>query len=195
MTLRSSKLALECVSLAAIVAISGCASKSSVKAKVLKSGPDEPALSLADCANITIMPFSVPDSGKVDAAVGVTFAQGIDTRLSSDFGPLFDSVEYAAAARGVEKECLINGAITKYKPGSRVARAILIGLGSASLEGSVTVSDAASGSALLDAPFDKLWAWGGIIGASKGMGDMVAEASASVAATVAHGRGWTAPPK
>jgi hypothetical protein len=46
---------------------------------------------------------------------------------------------------------------------------------------------------LLNAPFDKLWAWGGIIGASKGMDDMVAETSASVAATVAHAKGWNGP--
>ena len=102
-------------------------------------------------------------------------------------------MEVAAQARGLPHECLVRGAITKYKPGSRVARAILIGLGSASLECSVTVTDAASGSVLLTAPFDKLWAWGGLIGARTGMKDKVAETSASGAATLAHAKGWNAP--
>ena len=47
---------------------------------------------------------------------------------------------------------------------------------------------AASGKVLLNAPFDKLWAWGGVLGASKAIKDMVAETS--VAATVAHAKGW-----
>ena len=57
----------------------------------------------------------------------------------------------------------------------------------------MTVRDASSGNVLLTAPFDKLWAWGGILGASKGMDDMVAETSASVASTVAHAKGWNPP--
>lgn len=187
MTFRSGKLALACLTLAAVAATSGCASKSSVKAKSLKSGAAATALS--DCANITVLAFTVP-ARKVDASVGVDFSRSIQTRLSSDFGPLFTSVEMAPAARGLDHECVISGAITKYKPGSRVARFILIGLGAASLEGNVTVTDAAGGTTLLSAPFDKLWAWGGIAGASKGMDDMVKEASASVAATVAHAKGW-----
>lgn len=187
MTFRSGKLALACLTLAAVAATSGCASKSSVKAKSLKSGAAATALS--DCANITVLAFTVP-ARKVDASVGVDFSRSIQTRLSSDFGPLFTSVEMAPVARGLDHECVISGAITKYKPGSRVARFILIGLGAASLEGNVTVTDAAGGTTLLSAPFDKLWAWGGIAGASKGMDDMVKEASASVAATVAHAKGW-----
>ena len=187
MKFRSGKLALACLTLAAVAATSGCASKSSVKAKSLKSGAA--ATALADCANITVIAFTVP-ARKVDASVGVEFARSVESRLSTDFGPIFTSVEMAPAARGLDHECVIKGAITKYKPGSRVARAILIGLGAASLEGNVTVEDAATGTALLNAPFDKLWAWGGIVGASKGMDDMVKEASASVAATVAHAKGW-----
>lgn len=187
MTFRSGKLMLACFTLAAVAATSGCASKSSVKAKSLKT--NAAATALEDCANITVIAFTVP-ARKVDASVGVEFARGVETRLSNDYGPIFASVEMAPAARGLDHECLIAGAITKYKPGSRVARFILIGLGAASLEGNVSVTDAATGNSLLSAPFDKLWAWGGIAGASKGMDDMVKEATASVASTVAHAKGW-----
>jgi len=189
MKLRSSKLLLACLSLAAVAAVSGCASTQSVKAKSLKTTAS--ANALEQCENITVIAFTVP-SGKVDGSVGVDFARSVQTRLGNDFGNIFASVEMAPAARGVEHECLVKGAITQYKPGSRVARAILIGLGAASLKGNVTVVDNANGAVLLSAPFDKLWAWGGIAGASKGIDDMVKEASASVAATVAHAKGWTA---
>ncbi len=192
MTAIPSKRLLACTALCAALAATGCTSTSSTHAKSLKVASSQ-ATSLADCENITVLPFAMPPKRSKDAAVGTTFAQGIQARLSSDFGPLFKSVETGTAARGVDHECLVGGSITKYKPGSRVARAILIGLGSASLQGSVTVTDASGGTALLSAPFDKLWAWGGILGASKGMNNMVEETSASVAATIAHAKGWNPP--
>lgn len=192
MTISNGGRVLACSLLCASIAMSGCTSTNSTKAKSLKHSTTQ-ATGLSDCEHITVMPFPMPAKRQKDAAVGVTFAQGIATRLKSDFGPIFQTVEYGTAARGLERECLVTGSITKYRPGSRVARAILIGVGSASLEGNVVVTDAATGTALLNAPFDKLWAWGGILGASKGMSNMVTETSASVAATIAHGRGWNAP--
>ena len=189
MNTHTGKLLLASFTMAAVALGSGCStSSSSVKAKSLKT--TAPATALEDCANITVVAFTVPGK-KVDASVGVDFARAVETRLGSDFGPIFKSVEMAPAARGLDHECVIRGAITKYKPGSRFARAVLIGLGAASLEGSVTIQDAATGNTLLTAPFDKLWAWGGIVGASKGMDDMVKEAEASIASTVAHAKGWT----
>ena len=85
-------------------------------------------------------------------------------------------------------------ATVSIKKGSKVARFILIGLGPASLEGKIKVVDAANAT-LLDAPFDKLWAWGGIAGASKGIEDMQVEVAASIANTVAQAKGWTPPAK
>ena len=193
MSIIHGKPVLACAVACLVLATGACTSTSSTRAKTLKTDAAQ-ASSLADCENITVAPFTMPAKRGMDASVGVSFAQGIQARLSTDFGPLFASVVNGAEPRGLDHECLIRGNITKYKPGSRVARAILIGLGAASLEGSVTVTDAASGKVLLTAPFDKLWAWGGIMGASKGMEDMVAETSASVAATVAHAKGWNGAP-
>lgn len=192
MNLRVQRLAIAALSFALVALVAGCASTRSTRAKTLKAD-NTAANSLAECQHITVLAFDVPANGKVDRSRAVAFARDIETRLSNDFGQLFQSVEFAESARGVEKECLVKGRIDKYRAGSRIARAILIGLGSASFEGVVEVQDGASGKSLLNAPFDKLWAWGGIVGASKGIDEMVNEAAASVAATLASAKGWTRP--
>ena len=194
MSIHSGQRLLACAALCAVLAASGCTTTSSTKAKTLK-GATGSATSLAECEHITVASFSMPAKRSKDANVGVQFAQGLRARLGADFGPLFKSVESGEQPRGLDHECLVRGEITKYKPGSRAARFILIGLGAASLEGSVTVTDAKSSAELLRAPFDKLWAWGGIAGASKGINDMVDETAASAAATIAHGKGWNPPAK
>ena len=181
-------------SILSIAILSGCASSSSTRAKGLKVTTSG-ATSLADCENITVFAFGVPANSKATVSTGINFAHDIESRLVADFGPIFKSVEFSDKARGLEKECLVTGDITKYKPGSRVARAILIGLGAASLEGKVKVVDADSQKELLNAPFSKLWAWGGVIGASKGIDDMVKESSAAVASTLAQAKGWKAAEK
>jgi Domain of unknown function (DUF4410) len=189
----TAKQAAAAVVVCVLAGLSGCAtSTNSTKARPLIDAKTTQK-TLADCQHTTIAPFAVPSGGKVDNSVGLKFSNDVQVRLRTDYGPIFASVESGAAARGLEGECLVGGKITKYKPGSRVARAILIGLGAASLEGNVTVNDAASGQSLLSAPFDKLWAWGGIAGAAKGIEDMSEEAAASVANTLARAKGWEPP--
>jgi hypothetical protein len=195
MLIRSRKLLLAALAVSVAAALTGCASTSSTQAKALKGATSARSDSLSDCQNITVLPFAAPAGKRVDATAGEDLARDVERRLSNDFGKLFQSVEYADAARNVDHECVVKGEITKWKKGSRVARAILIGLGPASLEGHVTVVDGAGGASLLDAPFDKLWAWGGVIGASKGIEEMTDEAAASIAATLAHAKGWNPPPK
>lgn len=186
------RLAAGAAVIIAIAGLSGCVTNSSTKARPLTAAAATPK-TLSDCRHITVAPFSVPSGRKITASIGERFAGDVQSRLRSDYGPIFESVESGSAARGLEGECLVSGRITKYKPGSRVARAILIGLGAASLEGEVTVKDAAGGQTLLTAPFDKLWAWGGIVGASKGIEEMSTEAAASIANTLARARGWEPP--
>lgn len=181
-------------SVLAIAMLSGCTTTSSTRAKSLKASTAG-ATSLSECKNITVFAFGVPAKSKADASTGANFARNIEGRLSTDFGPIFESVEFGDKPRGIENECLVTGDITKYKPGSRVARAILIGLGAASFQGNVRVTDAATQKELLNAPYSKLWAWGGVVGASKGIDDMVNEAEAAVATTLAQAKGWTPPAK
>ena len=181
-------------SLLSIAVLSGCTTTKSTKAKALKSTTSG-VTSLSDCENITVFAFTTPAKSRAEPTTGADFARGIEERLVGDFGPIFKSVEFSDKARGLERECLVSGDITKYKPGSRVARAILIGLGAAKLQGNVKVVDAESGKQLLSAPFSKLWAWGGIAGASKGMPNMLKESSAAIANTLAQAKGWTPPAK
>ena len=193
MSLRLRKLALAAVAVSAVAGLSACTTTQSTRAKALKPTTETAAQSLADCQNVTVLPFSVPTGKRVDPTAGGELARDVERRLSTDFGNLFASVEYANAARGVENECVVEGAITKYKKGSRFARAMLIGLGPASLEGNVTVRSGTGTEPLLSAGFDKLWAWGGVIGASKGIEEMTDEVAASIAATLAKAKGWQPP--
>lgn len=174
------------------LAMAGCATTQSTKAKSLK-GTTGDDTSVAACRALTVMPFTVPADSKATAATGELFADDIAARLKSDFGPLFESVASGSAARGVDGECFVQGAITKYKPGSRVARFILIGLGAAHFEGNVKVTDAMGGRELMTAPFDKLWAFGGVLGVSKGIENMERETAAAVAGTIARAKGWEPP--
>jgi hypothetical protein len=185
---------LAATALVAVAGLSGCTTTQSTRAKALKPGVTGAAQTVRDCRALTVLPFTVPAGKRVDASAGQTLAQDVERRLSDDFGALFESVEYGNAARGVAGECVLSGEISKYKKGSKVARFILIGLGPASLEGKIKVVDAANAT-LLDAPFDKLGAGGGIAGASTGIADMQVVVGASLANTVAQAKGWTPPAK
>ena len=67
---------------------------------------------------------------------------------------------------------------------------MLIGLGAASFEAELVLKDAATQRNLLTAPLDKLWAWGGMMGAAKDIDRMMAESAAAVANTIARAKGW-----
>jgi hypothetical protein len=176
--------------LAAALAVigTGCATSSSTQANTLKptmgAGVDLSKYQIA-----TVLPFQPAADKKIDASIGVKFSDGVATRLQGDFGPLFKEVRKAPAL-GKEGELIVSGTIRTYRPGSRFGRAILIGVGSASFKGDLILKDGANDRVLFCAPFDKLWAWGGIMGMSKGIEEMVAESEAAVAATVAQAKGW-----
>jgi hypothetical protein len=139
----------------------------------------------------TVLPFQTKDP--VDPSIGVKFANEVAVRLKSDFGPIFQDVRKDLPPLGTNNELIVTGTITDYTPGDRVARAMLIGLGAASFKGTLVLKDGADGRILMDAPMNKLWAWGGILGQSRGIEDMVTESQASVAATIAHAKGWQPP--
>jgi hypothetical protein len=91
---------------------------------------------------------------------------------------------------GATNELIVTGTIRDYRPGDRALRGLLIGLGAASFKGDLILKDAADNRVLFTAPFDKLWAWGGYMGMSRGIEDMTTESAASVANTVARAKGW-----
>lgn len=193
------KMRARCIGMIAALALvlgaSGCATTKSTRAEPLKTTGD--ITDVKGCRAITVVPFEVTaENEKADAEVASAFAGDIAKRLRGDFGALFDSVEAADGARGVDGECLVGGAITRYDPGNRAVRlATVPGVGSVHFEGNIRVTDAASNRELLAAPFDKLWAFSGVIGASKGIQSLVNETAAAAAATVARARGWEPPAK
>jgi len=100
-----------------------------------------------------------------------------------------DGARATAPPLGQSDELIVTGTITTYREGNRFMRALLIGLGSAAFDSEVTLKPAAADRILLTAPFDKLWAWGGVLGMSKGIEEMWAETAAAVANTVARADG------
>jgi len=121
--------------------------------------------------------------------VGVKLATDIANRLQYDFGPLFQTVRVGPPL-GRPGELLVTGRITDYRPGSRVARLFGPGIGRADLKGEIVLKDGTTSQPLEVAPIDKLWAFGDVIGASKGMDDMVEETAAAAANLIERSKGW-----
>lgn len=171
----------------------GCSTTQSSAAKPMKQASVR-NLDLRRFESVTVVPFTSPANKSIDPKVGENFAADIAARLRNDFGPLFREVKLGQPVPQAA-DLVIRGEVAKYIPGSPAARMILIGLGSAHFEAEVWLADGGSGQELLAAPIDKLWAWGGVLGASKDIERMMAESAASVAATVAQGKGWVPVPK
>jgi hypothetical protein len=172
---------------AAAMLATACASQRSVTANPLKATIGQ-QVDLTKYQTATVVPFTQPSNCKYPYA-GQEFAADIARRLRTDFGPLFKEVRTTTPA-GQPDELIVTGNIKNYEPGSRAQRMMLIGTGVASFNADLVLRDAASQQDLLDAPINKLWAWGGILGASKGIEDMTAESAAAAAKTVAVHKHW-----
>jgi hypothetical protein len=166
----------------------GCTSTSSTQASALKTTGAKVDLSSYQTA--TVIPFTQASTRPADQNAGSRFAMDIAARLKSDFGPLFTEVQMKDQPTGAPNELIVAGNIRSYKPGSRFGRAMLIGVTPAVFKADLILKDGASGKELLTAPIDKLWAWGGLMGAGKGIEEMLAESAAAAARTVAEGKGW-----
>lgn len=86
--------------------------------------------------------------------------------------------------KGEKDELLAEVHITKYKKGSRFARAMLIGLGSSKISTTVNMMDSASKRLMSSGKLDLTWAIGGAMGASKGIEDLVNDAGNKIADAV-----------
>jgi hypothetical protein len=142
---------------------------------------------------VTINPFTMEAGDHVDPLIGADFANEIYEQLKNSYPGIFDEVRKGPVL-GSNGELVVTGTITKYDPGNISERGLLIGLGAASFDAELTLKDAKSGQVLLTAPIKKLWAWGGAQGVSKRIENMMFEASTAIAGTIAHGKGWQAPP-
>lgn len=170
--------------------LGGCASQNSLKAPLLSVTNGKNA-DLSAYQTATFVTFELaPKNGKpIDNTVAVDFTNQISDRVEHDFVSLFHEVRRGKPL-GRSDELVITGKITEYNPGDRGARMMLIGLGAAGFKGQLVMKDGATGDLLSEAKIDKVWAWGGIMGASKGIEEMVPEAAASAARTIATLKGW-----
>lgn len=180
-----------CLLLITIIAASlfaGCATQQSKSAKPLKPVTGGP-LELHRFETLTVLTFTNLSRNAEGIPAGELLARDVEERLRLDFPSVF-AITQLNKPSGQSNEVILTGTITTYRPGDPAARMMLIGLGSAGLEGTVIFRDSGTGQELMTAKFDKLWAWGGALGASKGMSDMMNEAAASIAATAAEAKGW-----
>jgi hypothetical protein len=92
------------------------------------------------------------------------------------------------AATGAEGELFVEVHVTKYKKGSALARAMLIGLGSSKISTTLVFIDSATKTSLATGQLDLTWAMGGIIGASKGIADLVESAGEKIANAIVEQR-------
>jgi hypothetical protein len=92
------------------------------------------------------------------------------------------------ASTGAEGELLVEVHIIKYNKGSRLARAMLIGLGSSKITTTLAFLDSATKTPLATGELDLTWAIGGIIGASKGIEDLVESAGTKIATAIVETR-------
>ena len=176
------------VAVLALSLLTGCTTTRSTQAKPLNP-VYVASRNLSQYQILTVQPFEVNSSQAANDQVGVKLATDIANRLQYDFGSLFQTVRVGPPL-GQPGELLVTGRITDYRPGSRVARLFGPGIGRADLKGEVVLKDALNGQPLEIAPIDKLWAFGDIIGASKGMNNMLEETAAAAANLIARSKGW-----
>ena len=83
----------------------------------------------------------------------------------------FETVVREAPADNAQ--CLnVQTVYTSYRPGSRMLRGLLIGLGTADLKVEVQLQDLQDGRQLAEGKVHEYWGWGGLLGASKGIEGM-----------------------
>jgi hypothetical protein len=88
---------------------------------------------------------------------------------------------------------VLRSRITQYKPGNDTARFMLAGAGSAQIEMIVDLVAADSGKTLVQFEPKGLWAWGGAVGASRGITDLEKNVAYEVAAYLKRARGEALP--
>jgi hypothetical protein len=106
----------------------------------------------------------------------------------------FASVQQKADCAGEPGTAVLRARITQFKPGSDVARFMLAGAGSAQIELLVTLADAHSGAKLVELEPKGTWAWGGALGAGRGISDLEKNVAYEVATYLGHARGVALPP-
>jgi hypothetical protein len=170
------------------------------------------SLVLAGCAtgkvkiNTAAAPVSAMEKYRT---VAIAVVNDVGPACPDDVGPCIQSAairqlkvkspgvfaDIRTAPTGADDELFVEVHITKYKKGSRMARAIMIGLGSSKIATKLVFIDSASMRTVTTGQLSLAWAIGGIIGASKGIEDLVDSAGAKIADAIVEQRTGKAAPK
>ncbi len=108
---------------------------------------------------------------------------------------VFDEVRQSAACEAAPGVAVLRARILEYKPGSETARAIIAGAGSAQLKVHVTLANGETGSTLAQFDAKGLWAWGGQLGASRGIQDLEKNVAYEMASYLKYSKGVAEPPE
>jgi hypothetical protein len=156
-----------------------------------------PKADLAGFASLCVEPFTMadPNADRVKRQYMVdTAPQRIADLVLAELGQAaFPTVRSEATCGAAAGTVVLRGRVTQYKPGSDTARLMLAGAGSAQLEMVVDVVDAASNTTLARLDPKGLWAWGGALGASRGIADLEKNVAYEIAAWLRQGRGQALP--
>ncbi len=169
--------------MASVLFMSGCASTATYE-NVRTLPLDQVAnTDLSNYTSVSVMAFEVsPDVTKVDAQFGKAFAGHIAGRLRTDFPALFEEVRWDRRKQQ-PRELIVTGTISKYVPGSADLR-FAMWLGPSFFNGEVTLKDGGDGHILCTLSFNKLWAWGGMLGGGKTIDGMVNETAVAITKTI-----------
>ena len=107
---------------------------------------------------------------------------------------VFNEVRLGSLAQPMDGAVVLRAKILQYKPGSAGARLMFAGAGSVHLDFSAQLVDGASGRPLRELSDQKTWAWGGAVGASRGIAEMEENLSYELALYLERCKGGDAPP-
>lgn len=134
-----------------------------------------PKVDLSDYSVMYVNEFEMTDP-KAKQRKKQVQVRGASKRLAQYIEQVVDS-ELFEVRRGQPEEpapgvLILTGEITQYKPGSAFGRSMLAGVGSAHLDFTARLTDADTGKVITSFDSSRTWAWGGIYGMSKGVGDI-----------------------
>jgi hypothetical protein len=135
-----------------------------------------PKVDLAAYHTLVVEDFTMSDPKAADRSKEY-LVQTAPQRLPDMVVKSLGSGTFADVVRGATAEprpgaVILRARITQYKPGSETARFLVAGAGGAHLEMSAEVVDGETGKSLAALPVDRTWAWGGVVGASRGIEEM-----------------------
>jgi hypothetical protein len=152
-----------------------------------------PRADLAAYQLLVIEDFAMTDpeaAARKKAYLVETAPKRIADQVARELGSgVFAEVLRGAAAEPRPGALLLRARITQYKPGSETARLMVAGAGAAHLEMTAELVDGDSGRVLATLPADRTWAWGGMLGAARGIEEMERNVAYELALYLERNRG------